>query len=315
MTSPRPEITFVVPVYNEDAVLHQFASRMEAVLARIGAGVEVLFVNDGSSDGSLAILETIAADSRFRVIDLSRNFGHQVAITAGIDHALGDAVIILDADLQDPPEVALEMINLWRQGYHVVAAKRVTRAGETLFKRASASLFYRFLRGVTSVDIPADVGDYRLLDRCVIEALKAMPERDRYFRGMVSWVGFRQAVVPFERNERAGGETKYTLPAMMRLATNGILGFSDAPLRLALWFGILVSLGALSYGLFVFIGWTYSRGLVQGWTSTVLILSFLGGIQLLTLGIVGLYVGRIHNEVKQRPLYFVTPRHSAGSER
>lgn len=305
------DISFVIPVYNEEEVLGLFRDRMSKVMDSIDGNCEVVMVNDGSRDASLAMLDEIAdADARYRVVNLSRNYGHQVAITAGIDHARGNAVIIMDADLQDPPEVALPMIDQWKAGYHVVSARRISRAGETLFKRASANLFYRALRRLSSVDLPPDIGDFRLLDRCVIDALRAMPERDRYFRGMVNWVGFRHAEVPFERRERAAGETKYPLRAMFRLAANGVLGFSDAPLRLALWVGSLVSVGALSLGLYIFLNWFFNSDLVEGWTSTVLILTLLGGIQLLTLGIVGLYVGRIHNEVKQRPLYFVNPQHS-----
>jgi len=311
MNLASPDISFVIPVYNEEAVLSMFRSRMSEVMKSIGSSCEVVLVNDGSRDSSLSIMDEIAAeDPRYRVINMSRNYGHQVAITAGIDHARGNAVIIMDADLQDPPEVALAMIERWREGYHVVSARRISRAGETVFKLASAALFYRVLRRFSSVDLPPDIGDFRLLDRSVVEALSAMPERDRYFRGMVNWVGFRHAEVPFERQERAAGETKYPLRAMVRLAANGLLGFSDAPLRLALWFGSLISLGALGIGLYIFLSWFFTSDLVEGWTSTVLVLTLLGGIQLLTLGIVGLYVGRIHNEVKQRPLYFINPQHS-----
>jgi dolichol-phosphate mannosyltransferase len=307
----EPEVSFVIPIYCEAAVLGMLNLRMNAVMERVGVPSEVVLVNDGSTDRSLDIMDQIAnADPRYVVVNLSRNYGHQVAITAGIDHARGNAVITLDADLQDPPEVALEMIERWREGYHVVSARRIARAGETIFKRASATLFYRLLRRLSSIDLPPDIGDFRLLDRCVVDALRAMPERDRYFRGMVNWVGFRHAQVPFERHQRAAGETKYPIRAMMRLATNGLLGFSDAPLRLALWFGSLISLGALVLGFYIFINWFFNSDLVEGWTSTVLILTLLGGIQLLTLGIVGLYVGRIHNEVKQRPLYFINPQHS-----
>jgi dolichol-phosphate mannosyltransferase len=311
MNSVSPDISFVIPVFNEEAVLEMFRSRMCEVMESIGCSCEVIMVNDGSRDASLVIMDKIAAaDPRYSVINMSRNYGHQVAITAGIDHARGNAVIIMDADLQDPPEVALPMIERWREGYHVVSARRIARAGETIFKRASATLFYRLLRRLSSIDLSQDIGDFRLLDRCVIEALRSMPERDRYFRGMVNWVGFRHAEVCFERHQRAAGETKYPLRAMLRLATNGVLGFSDAPLRLALWFGSLISLGAIALGLYIFINWFFNSDLVEGWTSTVLILTLLGGIQLLTLGIVGLYVGRIHNEVKQRPLYFINPQHS-----
>jgi polyisoprenyl-phosphate glycosyltransferase len=306
-----PVVSFVIPIYNEEAVLDQFRKRMDEVLVATGCNCEVVMVNDGSDDGSLAILDRMAKDDpHYRIINLSRNYGHQIAITAGIDHARGNAVITIDADLQDPPEVTLEMIARWREGYHVVSARRIARVGETAFKRSSASLFYRILRRLSSVEIPPDVGDFRLLDRCVVDALRAMPERDRYFRGMVSWVGFRHAEVPFERHERAAGESKYPFRAMLRLATNGILGFSDVPLRMALWFGAIVSCGALGLGLYIFLNWFFGSHLVAGWTSTILVLTLLGGIQLLTLGIIGLYIGRIHNEVKQRPLYFINPQHS-----
>ena len=205
-----PEISFVIPVYNEEAVLEMFRRRMSEVMSSVDCSCEVVMVNDGSRDDSLAIMDGFAlGDARYRIINMSRNYGHQIAITAGIDHARGNAVIIMDADLQDPPEIALEMIGRWRDGYHVVSARRVSRSGETIFKRASASLFYRMLRRLSSVDLPPDIGDFRLLDRCVVDALRAMPERDRYLRGMVNWVGFRHAEVPFERHERAAVETKY----------------------------------------------------------------------------------------------------------
>jgi glycosyltransferase involved in cell wall biosynthesis len=304
------KISFVIPVYDEEAVLETLRARMDAVMERAGAICEVVLVNDGSRDGSLALMDQIAReDPRYVVVNLSRNFGHQVAVTAGIDHASGDAVITMDADLQDPPEVALEMIARWREGYHVVLARRIARSGESLLKRATAALFYRGLRRLSSVDLPLDVGDFRLLDRLVVDALGTMPEHDRYLRGMIPWVGFRTTAVSFHRDERAGGESKYPLKAMVRLAFNGILGFSDVPLRLALWAGMLISVLALGFGVYVFLAALVGGDTVHGWTSTVLILTLLGGIQLLMMGIMGLYVGRIHNEVKRRPLYFVNSQH------
>jgi dolichol-phosphate mannosyltransferase len=306
-----PEISFVIPVYCEEAVLPALNARLNAVIDRLDVPCEVVLVNDGSTDNSLAIMDDIAADDpRYVIVNLSRNYGHQVAITAGIDHARGDAVITLDADLQDPPEAAVEMIERWREGYHIVLARRLARDGETAFKRASANLFYRGLRRLSSVDQPLDVGDFRLMDRCVVDSLRAMPEQDRYLRGMISWVGFRSTEVTFNRDERAAGETKYGLRAMTRLATNGMLGFSDIPLRLALWFGMIVSVVALAFGAYIVVNWLLNSQLVEGWASTVVILTTLGGIQLLMLGIVGLYIGRIHNEVKRRPLYFVNTQHS-----
>ncbi|MDA5095735.1 glycosyltransferase family 2 protein [Aliiroseovarius sp. KMU-50] len=299
------DFSFVIPVYNEEDVLPLLFERMDAILHQLNGPGEVILVNDGSTDLSYEILNGKCADPRYRLVDLSRNFGHQIAITAGIETARGKAIVILDADLQDPPEVALEMIAKWREGFDVVAAQRETRKGETWFKRASANLYYRLLAKMSPVDLPRDVGDFRLIDRKVADALKAMPEQDRYFRGMVSWVGFRQTQILYERQERAAGETKYKLSAMFRLAANGILGFSDIPLRIALWFGLTVSLVSFTATIFVFLGWFFGGYVVAGWTSTVLLLSFLSGVQLLTLGVVGLYVGRIYNEAKARPLYLV----------
>ena len=311
MTREVPEISFVIPVYCEEAVLAPLNARLNSVMDDLGVACEVVFVNDGSTDNSLSIMDEIAAgDPRYVIVNLSRNYGHQVAITAGIDHARGQAVITLDADLQDPPEVTKEMIDRWREGYHIVLARRLARDGETAFKRATASLFYRGLRRLSSVDQPVDVGDFRLLDRCVVDSLRAMPEQDRYLRGMISWVGFRSTEVTFRRDERAGGATKYGLKSMIRLATNGLLGFSDVPLRLALWFGMIVSVVALAFGVYIVLNWLLHSELVEGWASTVVILTTLGGVQLLMLGIVGLYIGRIHNEVKRRPLYFVNAQHS-----
>lgn len=288
---------------------------MVKVLDRVGCAAEVVLVNDGSKDNSLQIMREIRAeDDRFRIVNLSRNFGHQTAVTAGIDAAYGDAVIVMDADLQDPPEVALELLGKWRQGYDIVLARRVARSGESFFKRATAALFYRFIRRLSSVDLPLDVGDFRLIDRKVVDALARMPEQDRYLRGMISWLGFKTAEVPFQRDERVAGESKYPLRAMIRLALNGVLGFSDIPLRLALWFGMTISVLALLFGLYILASWFFNDNVVQGWTSTVLVLTFLGGIQLLMLGIVGLYIGRIHNEVKRRPLYFIDPELDASPQ-
>ena len=278
------------------------------MLEQVGGNAEVVLVNDGSKDNSLRIMREIRAqDDRFKIINLSRNFGHQTAVTAGIDASNGDAVIVMDADLQDPPEVALQMLGKWREGYDIVLARRVARSGESVFKRATAALFYRFLRRLSSVDLPLDVGDFRLIDRKVVNALARMPEQDRYLRGMISWLGFKTTEVAFHREERMAGESKYPLRAMIRLAFNGVLGFSDVPLRLALWFGMTISGLALLFGFYVLARWFFNDNVVQGWTSTVLVLTLLGGLQLLMLGIVGLYIGRIHNEVKRRPLYFVDP--------
>jgi polyisoprenyl-phosphate glycosyltransferase len=305
--SARSRISFVIPVYNEEEVLHLLFDRLDSVLGQIPHACEVVFVNDGSADKSLEMLMRKAADPRFRVIDLSRNFGHQIAITAGIDAAVGDAIIIIDADLQDPPELAIEMIKAWQNGFDVVSARRRHRSGETWFKRQTAKVFYRVLARMSPVPIPTDVGDFRLISRRVADALRAMPEKDRYIRGMISWIGFKQTFVEYERDERAAGHSKYSLAAMVRLASNGILGFSDLPLRAALWFGLIVSGLALAAAIFVIVGTLTGGAVVPGWASVMILGAFLGGVQLFTLGVVGLYIGRIYNETKGRPLYFATP--------
>ena len=300
-------VSFVIPVYNEEDVLPQLFERMDALLGRLDADSEVILVNDGSADRSLQMIRAKAADPHYHVVDLSRNFGHQIAITAGIDRARGDAIIIMDADLQDPPEVAIDLIRAWREGAEVVAARRRRRAGETWFKRASAKMFYRVMSRLSPVRFPQDVGDFRLIDRKVADALRSMNERNRYFRGMVSWVGFRQAEVLYDRQERAAGTSKYSLRAMVMLASNGILGFSEVPLRMALWFGLGVSMVSFIAVIWVLLGALLGGEMASGWASTMIMLSFLSGVQLLTVGVVGLYVGRIYNEVKGRPLYFVNP--------
>jgi dolichol-phosphate mannosyltransferase len=284
--------------------------RLDQLLAGLHGPAEAIFVDDGSSDSSPIVLQALAKrDPRFRYIGLSRNFGHQVAITAGMDEAQGQAIVVMDADLQDPPEVVEQMIAKWEEGYDVVYARRLSRAGESRFKRATAHLFYRMLGRITSVGIPADVGDFRLIDRKVLDVLRQMPERDRFVRGMVAWLGFRQTEVTFHRLERAAGETKYPLFKMARLALNAALGFSDAPLRLAIWCGLVVSGLALLYGGRVLVLWmSNDPHLVAGWSSTIIIVSLLCGMNMLMTGIVGLYVGRIHAEVKRRPLYVVQKR-------
>ena len=302
--------SIVIPVFNEEAVLPVLLRRLDLLLGRLDGPAEAIFVDDGSSDSGPIVLQALAKrDPRFRYIGLSRNFGHQVAITAGMDAAQGDAIVVMDADLQDPPEVVEELIAKWKEGYEVVYARRLSRAGESRFKRFTAHLFYRVLGRMSSVGIPADVGDFRLIDRKVLEALRQMPEQDRFVRGMIAWLGFKQTEVTFHRLERVAGETKYPLFKMARLALNAALGFSDAPLRLAIWCGLAVSGLALLYGGYVMALWLmHDSSLVAGWSSTIIIVSLLCGINMLMTGIVGLYVGRIHAEVKRRPLYVVSTR-------
>jgi polyisoprenyl-phosphate glycosyltransferase len=302
--------SIVIPVFNEEAVLPVLLRRLDLLLARLNGPAEAIFVDDGSSDTSTIVLQAfVKRDPRFRYIGLSRNFGHQIAITAGMDAAQGKAIVVMDADLQDPPEVVEQLIAKWEEGYDVVYARRLSRAGESRFKRATAHLFYRMLGRMTSVGIPADVGDFRLIDRKVLDVLRQMPERDRFVRGMIAWLGFRQTEVAFHRLERAAGETKYPLLKMARLAMNAALGFSDAPLRAAIWCGLAVSCLALLYGGWVLVLWMSNDShLVAGWSSTIVVVSLLCGMNMLMTGIVGLYIGRIHAEVKHRPLYVVQKR-------
>ena len=305
-----PRYSIVVPVYNEEAVLPVLLRRLDLMMEGFDGPAETIFVDDGSSDCSSIILRAKAKDDpRYRYLALSRNFGHQIAITAGMEAASGDAVIVMDADLQDPPEVVGQMIARWKDGYQVVYGRRLAREGENWFKRSTASLFYELLGRLSSVDIPRDVGDFRLIDRKVVEAFRAMPEQDRFVRGMFAWLGFRQTEVAFHRLPRVAGETKYPLWKMVRLAVNGVIGFSDAPLRLAIWGGFAVSTFAVFYGAFAMIDWLVGdHTLVTGWTSTIIIVSFLSGINMIMTGITGLYVGRIHAEVKRRPLYVLSEK-------
>jgi dolichol-phosphate mannosyltransferase len=254
----------------------------------------------------LAARET---DSRFKVLRLSRNFGHQIAITAGMDVAAGDAVIVMDADLQDPPEVVLEMAARWREGFDVIYGVREGRLGDTRFKKTTASAFYRLLRRISNIDVPLDVGDFRLVDRRALEAFKAMRETNRYVRGMFSWIGFRQVGVSFRRNERFAGDTKYPLTKMLKFATDGVVSFSAAPLRLALNLGFAVSALSFVFGLVALVFKLAGLYSIPGLASIAVFVAFLGGMQLLVLGLMGEYIARIHDEVKDRPLYIVRDAH------
>jgi len=302
--------SLVIPVFNEEAVLPVLLRRLDLLMREFDGPAEAIFVDDGSRDCSGIVLRQKAKDdTRFRYIGLSRNFGHQIAITAGIEAASGDAVIVMDADLQDPPEVVLDMIARWKDGYEVVYGRRLSREGESRFKTATASLFYKFLARLSSVDIPRDSGDFRLIDRKAVEAFLAMPERDRFVRGMFAWLGFRQTEVAFNRLPRFAGETKYPFWKMLRLAVNGVIGFSDVPLRAAIWLGFGVTAFAALYAVSVAVRWLAGDpDLVVGWASTIIIVSFLSGMNMVMTGLMGLYVGRIYNEVKRRPLYVVAER-------
>jgi polyisoprenyl-phosphate glycosyltransferase len=308
--SRPPLLSVVVPCANEEAVLFETHRRLTEVLSSIPSlAFEILYVDDGSTDATPSLLRKLQrTDGRVRVIRLSRNFGHQVAITAGMEHATGDAVVVIDADLQDPPEVIAEFVEQWRQGNEVAYGVRSERDGETAFKLWTAKLFYRLIGRLSETSIPLDTGDFRLMDRVVVDALLAMPERDRFIRGMVSWLGFSQVAVPYRRAPRLAGKTKYPLFKMIRFAMDGIVSFSTTPLRLATYLGFAVSglagLGIL-YALYVRL---FQNNWVQGWTSIAIAVLFLGGVQLICLGIIGEYLGRTYGESKRRPLYVVRER-------
>src|SRR5580692_7493736 len=306
---PGIRYSIVVPVFNEAAVLPILLRRIGMLMEQLDGAAETIFVDDCSSDcGPIVLQSLVRDDPRYHYIGLSRNFGHQAAITAGMDAAAGEAIVVMHADLQDPPEIVGEMIAKWKEGFDVVYARRLSRAGESAFKRTTAHLFYKLLGRMSSIAIPADVGDFRLIDRKVLDVLRRMPEQDRFIRGMIAWLGFRQTEVTFHRLPRPAGETKYPLLKMVQLAVDGALSFSDAPLRLAIWFGLSVSVCAVLYGCYVAGLWFMDGHLVEGWSSTIVVISFLCGINMLMTGIMGLYIGRIHAEVKRRPLYVVSQR-------
>jgi dolichol-phosphate mannosyltransferase len=307
VTPTRPTFSIVVPIWNEEEVIPELYRRVTAMMDSTGESWELICVNDGSRDRSLQLLLDLHAhDPRVKVLEFSRNFGHQIAISAGADFAQGDAVIVMDADLQDPPEVVQRMIDHWRQGYEVVYAVRATRHGETKFKLWTASLFYRLLQRITDIHIPLDAGDFRLMDRRVVIAMRSLREQHRFMRGLSSWVGFRQIGIEYERAERYAGETKYPLAKMVRLATSAITGFSHVPLQLATYVGFgLASISLIAILITVVLRLSGSSFFL-GQATTLVSVLFLGGVQLIFLGIIGEYLGRIYDEVKHRPLYIVS---------
>ncbi len=303
-------LSVVVPCFNEEEVLPDTHRRLVNVLEGIPAhAFELIYVDDGSRDATLDILRGFQqADSRVRVVVLSRNFGQQIALTAGLESTSGEAVVVLDADLQDPPEVITEMLDHWRQGVDVAYGVRTKREGETLFKRNTASIFYRLLNRLADIDIPLDAGEFRLMDRLVVDKVVAMPERDRLTRGIVAWIGFRQEPVYFDRKPRAAGETKWPLRKMLIFASDGILSFSFVPLRLATWAGFVAAGLALVGIMYAVVLRVFTGAWITGWIAMCIAVLFLGGVQFVFIGILGEYLGRIYGEVKRRPLYLVKER-------
>ena len=302
----EPTYSFVIPVYNEEETLRALEERLRGLFEQLDGSAEVIFVDDGSSDRSWTVVaEIVARDPRFKALGFSRNFGHQMAITAGLDHARGEAVIVMDADLQDPPEVALDLAARWREGFDIVYAVREERSGETKFKQYTAATFYRMFRRLTDMEIPIDVGDFRLVDRRALDAFRSMRENNRYVRGMFSWIGFRQTGVSYRRAQRYAGTTKYPLRKMLKFAADGIVSFSNVPLRVALQAGFVVSALAFAFGAAALIAKLAGFYKVSGLASLAIVTAFLGGMQLIVLGVMGEYIARIHDEVKERPLYIV----------
>lgn len=305
-------MSVVCPVFNEEEIVDEFYRRVSTAMKSISPAVDytILFVNDGSSDGTAEMLDKLASeDPKVSVLHFSRNFGHQLAITAGIDHAPGDAVAVIDTDLQDPPEVIVGMVEKWREGWDVVYGRRTARAGESAFKLWTARMFYRLINRISDVALPLDTGDFRLMDRQVVEVLKGIREDNRYMRGLVAWVGFKQCALPYEREVRHAGSTKYPLRKMLRLAVDGISGFSEKPLKLAIQLGAVVTLLSFLAGLTIVVGKVMNpEDQFPGYASMMTVMLFVGGVQLLTIGILGQYVGRTYRETKRRPLYIVAQR-------
>jgi len=306
MTLSNCLLSIVVPVYNEEEVLPAFHPRLVGVLDKLPMETEILYINDGSTDDSIRVLQSLrVSDPRISIIDLSRNFGKEFALTAGFDYAQGDAAIVIDADLQDPPELIPQLVKHWAEGYDVIYAQRIRRDGESLVKKGTAFLFYRILRKVSRVEIPKDTGDFRLMTRKAIEALRKLPEHHRFMKGLFAWIGFSQKAVPYHRDSRFAGNTKWNYWKLWNFALEGVTSFTTAPLRVATYLGVLVAVGAFGYaGVIAFEKLVYGNE-VPGYPSLMVVILFLGGIQLMTIGVIGEYLGRMFNETKRRPLYLV----------
>lgn len=300
-------LSVVVPAYNEQEVIETFHDRLSGVLASLPFDVEVIYVNDGSGDDTLSILRALRRrDPRVAVIDLSRNFGKEIALTAGLDHARGDAVVVIDADLQDPPELIPNLVEPWRdEGYDVVYAQRISRAGESWLKKKTASWFYRLMQNVGEIPIPPDTGDFRLLSRRTVDSIRSLRERHRFMKGLFTWVGFRQCAVPYERDARNAGVSKWNYWRLWNLALEGVTSATLVPLKVSSYIGLIIAVLAFATGIWIIFKTLAFGDPVQGWPSLMVVVLFLGGVQLVALGVIGEYLGRLFNEAKGRPLYFL----------
>jgi dolichol-phosphate mannosyltransferase len=298
--------SIIIPIYNEEGNINKLYERLKSLIKNINSEFEFIFINDGSKDQSIQLIKLIASkDSDVKFINFSRNFGHQIAVTAGLDKSTGDRIVIIDADLQDPPELIIDMFNKMDDGYEVVYAKRKARKGESWLKKFTAKMFYRILKSITSVNIPVDTGDFRIMDRKIVDALKEMPEQQKFLRGQISWIGFNQTYIEYERNERFAGETGYTYKKMIRFALDGITSFSNFPLKFASICGFVVSGIAFIVMLYALYSRFISKDYIEGWTSIIISVLFLGGIQLISIGIIGEYISRLSSNVRNRPLYII----------
>ena len=300
------DISIVVPVYNEEKSIRLMYDRLLASISKISSNFEIIYVNDGSRDNSfLELVKLSKEDSRVKYINFSRNFGHQIAVTAGLDKTKGAAVVIIDGDLQDPPEVIPEMYAKHKEGFEVVYGQRLKRKGESFFKKITAKYFYRILKKITSVNIPVDTGDFRLIDRKIVNDLKNMPEQNKFLRGQIAWLGYRQTSVFFERDERKFGETGYPFSKMLKFALDGITGFSDVPLQFVTKTGIFISFISFLIILYAVFSHFVLEKTITGWTSLIISSMFIGGVQLISIGIIGEYISRINKNVQNRPLYII----------
>lgn len=300
------DLSVIIPIYNEENNIPLLYKRLLSVIQDLGVSYEFVFINDGSADQSLVLLKQLAEQNKnVRYISFSRNFGHQIAVSAGLDNCTGDAIVIIDADLQDPPELIKPMYARLKEGFEVVYAKRRARKGESFLKKFTARMFYRTLKKITSINIPVDTGDFRIMARPIVEVLKQMPEQQKFLRGQISWAGFRQTYIEYDRDERHAGKTGYTYKKMIRFALDGITSFSNVPLKAVSFFGFVVSIIAFLMTIYALYARFISKDYVPGWTSLILSILFIGGIQLIGIGIIGEYISRISSNVRNRPLYIV----------